>query len=101
MAAGKKIILFTLLILLLGCVKEITSFEECAAAGNAIMESYPEQCRSGDKTFVRELSPEEQAKLQPPCEDLCGDGICQEFVCMSIGCPCAETAETCPVDCKE
>ncbi len=41
-----------------GCVKEektITSFAECAAAGNPVMESYPRQCRSGGKTFVEEL----------------------------------------------
>jgi hypothetical protein len=38
---------------------EITSFEECAAAGFPIMESYPEQCRTPDgKHFVREV-PEE------------------------------------------
>lgn len=36
----------------------ITSFEECAAAGNPIMESYPEQCRTPDgTTFVREIPP--------------------------------------------
>ncbi len=35
------------------------------------------------------------------CADLCGDGICQEFVCMAIGCPCSETPETCPSDCKQ
>jgi hypothetical protein len=35
------------------------------------------------------------------CKDLCGDGICQEIVCMAIGCPCAETPESCPQDCKE
>lgn len=34
-----------------------------------------------------------------PCKDLCGDGTCQEMVCEAIGCPCAETAETCPFDC--
>jgi len=33
------------------------------------------------------------------CKDLCGDGICQEIVCLAIGCPCAETPETCPRDC--
>lgn len=34
----------------------ITSFEECAAAGNPIMESYPEQCRAPDGTlFVRNI----------------------------------------------
>jgi len=35
------------------------------------------------------------------CKDLCGDGICQEIVCMAVGCPCAETKETCPEDCEE
>jgi len=34
------------------------------------------------------------------CKDLCGDGICQEIVCMAIGCPCPETQNTCPQDCK-
>lgn len=31
---------------------EITTFEQCAAAGNAIMESYPRQCRANSKLFV-------------------------------------------------
>lgn len=34
------------------------------------------------------------------CKDLCGDGICQEVVCMAIGCPCPETPGTCSEDCK-
>lgn len=34
---------------------EINSFEECVAAGNLVMESYPRQCGSGDKTFVEEI----------------------------------------------
>lgn len=34
------------------------------------------------------------------CKDLCGDGICQEIVCLAIGCPCAETEENCPQDCE-
>ncbi len=41
-----------------GCAKEektISSFADCAAAGNPIMESYPRQCRAGGKTFVEEL----------------------------------------------
>lgn len=33
------------------------------------------------------------------CKDLCGDGICQEIVCLAVGCPCAETKESCPEDC--
>lgn len=32
--------------------KQITNFEECVAAGNPVMESYPEQCAANGKTFV-------------------------------------------------
>ncbi len=35
------------------------------------------------------------------CKYLCGDGVCQEMVCMAIGCPCAESYESCPIDCQE
>ena len=96
----------------------VTNFEECAAAGNPIMESYPRQCRHGDQLFVEEIdtpimNPEDQEYAEDPsipleepgyvdelyCEDLCGDGECQEMVCMGIGCPCAETPESCPEDC--
>jgi putative hemolysin len=35
------------------------------------------------------------------CKNLCGDGICQEIVCMAVGCPCSENKETCPIDCGE
>lgn len=37
---------------------EINSFEECVAAGNPTMESYPRQCRAGDKTFTEEVQAE-------------------------------------------
>ena len=32
--------------------ESINSFAQCAAAGNPIMESYPEQCAAGGKTFT-------------------------------------------------
>lgn len=35
------------------------------------------------------------------CKDLCGDRICQEIVCMAIGCPCSESIGSCPRDCEE
>lgn len=42
----------------------ITNYEECVAAGHPVMESYPEQCAvPGGETFTRELTEEEQAKL--------------------------------------
>ena len=30
----------------------VTNFEECLAAGNSVMESYPRQCRAGEQTFT-------------------------------------------------
>ncbi len=33
------------------------------------------------------------------CKDMCGDGVCQEIVCLGEGCPCPESSETCPADC--
>ena len=35
------------------------------------------------------------------CKNLCGDGICQEFVCEAVGCPCAETKDNCLQDCNK
>jgi len=34
------------------------------------------------------------------CVDKCGNKTCEEVVCMGTGCPCAETKENCPKDCK-
>jgi hypothetical protein len=36
----------------------VTNFEECVAAGNPVMESYPRQCRAGDQNFVEEIGNE-------------------------------------------
>ncbi len=50
--------------------EEINSYEECVAAGNPVMDSYPEQCITKDKkSFTRQLSEEEQKKLKPPVEE--------------------------------
>jgi len=61
----------------------ITSFEECAAAGYPIMESYPEQCRSPEgQNFVRVI-PDMPAEPAPVPQEpvactmeamLCPDG---------------------------
>lgn len=38
---------------------EVTSFDDCVAAGNAVMESYPQQCRTSDgETFVEDIGNE-------------------------------------------
>ncbi|KKT21312.1 MAG: hypothetical protein UW04_C0006G0015 [Parcubacteria group bacterium GW2011_GWB1_43_8] len=36
----------------------VTNFEECAASGNPVMESYPRQCRHDGKTFTENIGNE-------------------------------------------
>ena len=36
-------------------IQRVNSFEDCARLGFPIMESYPRQCRAGDKSFVEEI----------------------------------------------
>lgn len=33
----------------------VTTFDDCVAAGNPVMESYPRQCNAGGKTFVENI----------------------------------------------
>jgi hypothetical protein len=91
----KKLLFIGMVFLLIGCSQQtmepVSSFEECEAAGYDIMESYPRKCTDGTNTFTEEL--------ENNCEDQCGDGLCAEIVCMELGCPCAETVDTCPQDC--
>lgn len=39
-------------------ITNVTNFEECASAGNPIMESYPRKCNSGGQTFTEEIGRE-------------------------------------------
>lgn len=55
----------------------VTTFEECAAAGNPVMESYPRQCRSEDgRLFVEEI----------PNGPTSGDDGIQSNGCAVAGC---------------
>jgi flagellar basal body-associated protein FliL len=40
--------------------KHVSSFEECAAAGNPIMESYPRRCRADGQVFVEQIQDQDQ-----------------------------------------
>lgn len=58
----------------------ITTFEQCVAAGNPILETFPEQCKTPDgKTFVRAIS--EACQSDATCESgyFCKYGLCTEF----------------------
>jgi len=50
----KKIIFafFVLALFIAGCKAAVTNFDECAAAGYPVMESYPRQCSDGKNTFI-------------------------------------------------
>jgi hypothetical protein len=72
------------------------SFKECVQAGGRIQETQPPRCVL-DSGLVFVEPPVEQKSA---CKDLCGDGACQEMVCMAVGCPCAESATSCPADCS-
>lgn len=77
-----------------------TNFDQCVAAGNKVIEGNPRRCLdSGGFVFIE--MKEKEASEEKACKDLCGDGRCQEIVCLSIGCPCAETSDSCPKDCPK
>lgn len=81
--------------------KGITSFEECVAAGYAVRKTFPGQCMTPDgRVFVQGRSAQGNDSSDAICVDKCGDGMCQEIVCMAQGCPCAESKESCPADCR-
>jgi hypothetical protein len=73
------------------------SFSSCVALGGRVERNGLARCISASGvTFTEPAKAERSA-----CKDLCGDGTCQEMVCMAVGCPCAESATSCPSDCKE
>ncbi len=75
----------------------VSTFDECVAESGKILKMYPPKCVTKDgKVFI-----ETPKTPKTACKNLCGDGECQEIVCMAVGCPCAENKATCPKDCVE
>jgi len=72
----------------------ITTFEECAKAGNPVMESYPRQCRADGKTFVEKIetpAPVSQEISCPPKTGNEGNMACIALykpVCASVQVQC-------------
>ena len=90
--------------------RAVNNYQECVDAGYKILKTYPPRCISPDgKVFQTDVfKPQElqEGKVPPAnnspkklCVDKCGDGKCQEMVCMGEGCPCAESRDTCAKDC--
>lgn len=70
----------------------ILSFKECKNSNIMI--------KKDCKANVLNISKSCRDSCVKPCKNKCGDGICQQVVCTSLNCPCAETNETCPIDCS-
>jgi hypothetical protein len=73
------------------------SFSSCVALGGRVEGNGQARCITATGTTFTEPAKAGRAA----CKDLCGDGTCQEMVCMALGCPCAESATSCPSDCNE
>ncbi|MBM3303896.1 MAG: hypothetical protein FJY76_02275 [Candidatus Aenigmarchaeota archaeon] len=73
--------------------------------GQYLSEYYCENNAVGREIYTCPNSCSDGACLTTPpnqtqiCENKCGNGVCNEFVCYGTGCPCVETAVTCPKDC--
>lgn len=79
--------------------EQVTNFDECVEASFPVQESYPARCITPDGRTFTQPAPKNRNTI-PICVDRCGDGICQEVVCLAAGCPCPETAGSCPQDCS-
>lgn len=55
----------------------------------------------GLKTFKTESECTSSISSPVGCVNNCGDGICARYVCHAMGCPCAETDQSCAKDCAE
>lgn len=77
------------------------TFQECVDQGGKVLKSYPAQCVGPDGIRYLQDEFEPKGTAGKACKDLCGNGRCEEMVCMAVGCPCAETPASCPSDCKE
>lgn len=78
-------------------VPQLHSFQSCVTSGGRVERNGRVRCITPSGSVFAEPKKAERSA----CRDLCGDGTCQEMVCMAVGCPCAESATSCPSDCKE
>lgn len=83
--------------------KQVTNFDECVAAGNPVMESYPRQCRHGDQTFVEEVAPitppPAGGEDRKPCTREYKP-VCGEVQVQCIRAPCPPLKTTFPNRCE-
>lgn len=83
----------------------IANFAECVNAGYEVVHPECPNCKPYCETpqgvkFEKDIENVGGLNNNAFCQNDCGNGACEEVVCMAQGCPCAETPESCPQDCK-
>lgn len=82
---------------------EINTFEECVAAGNPVMESYPRQCRANGKTFVETIAESIACAPEQRNADFCTKEyrpVCGRVNVQCIKAPCPPVKETFSNSCE-
>lgn len=69
----------------------VNNFDECIAAGNPAMESYPRQCRHGDRIFTEVITtmPSDEKPCTREYRPVCGE---VEVQCIEAPCPPIKTS---------
>jgi hypothetical protein len=90
-------------------IKQVSNFEECIAAGNPAMESYPRQCRHEGRTFIESQSAVEGKLGAIDCKeeernvDACIEiyqPVCGQMQVECITAPCDPAKQTFENSCK-
>ncbi|MBR9676094.1 hypothetical protein GOV05_03740 [Candidatus Woesearchaeota archaeon] len=89
------LILATMMLVACQNTLPITSFEECIAAGNPAMESYPRQCRDSisDQTFTEVIPEPTVFDFKTYCEDNNGKWLSDFVECEDITREACESAD--------
>ena len=81
----------------------ITNFEQCAAAGNPIMESYPRRCNANGQTFTEQIVQGKTCTADERKADLCAeifDPVCALVQIQCIKAPCNPVKQTFSNSCE-
>ncbi|MFA6511949.1 MAG: hypothetical protein WCV86_02400 [Patescibacteria group bacterium] len=88
----------------IGTTTVVKNFDECAAAGYPVGESYPRQCFANRQTFVEDIANTNNNATTGPA--VCGDGVCAVGEAECIPSECGEgwctddcSVPLCPEDC--
>ena len=96
---SKKILAILTVFLAVATIFSLVVF----AGKSAIAKAEQNQGQSQGENIMNEEQNQEQEQEQNEegaiCNNQCGDGTCQEVVCLATNCPCAESKNNCPNDC--